>query len=137
MRPPTHPPSFTTGWRARNKTWFLPQTYDKSGCGLAFNDRSRFRPCLFNLEDDPRETANLAAAHPSVLDDLWGRLNRSYLTYFHSRTPPAMLGPCNQACAQKHWAAQGSAHKASGPICGVPGCAAANDGAHEEPVTNP
>lgn len=34
-----------------------------------------------------------------------------------------MLGPCNSKCAAQHWKALGGS--GSGPICGVPGCAAA------------
>lgn len=33
---------------------------------------------------------------------------------FHSRSPTAMIGHCDPACAAKKWR--------DGPVCGVPGC---------------
>ena len=63
---------------------------------------------------------NLAADHPALLADLWGRLNRSYMTWFHSRTPAALLGNCNATCANAYW--QKFNASMGGPVCGVPGC---------------
>lgn len=47
-------------------------------------------------------------------------LNNTILTTFHSRSPAALLGPCNEQCAKAKWASFGKG--GDGPICGVPGC---------------
>ena len=109
----------TLGWRYRNHTWRQPSWFDRSGCGLAFNDRSRFRPCLFDIAADPREMNDLSEVQPELLKQMWRELNASFLTYYHSRTPAAMLGRCNETCAQAHWKKLGSSQ---GPVCGVEGC---------------
>merc|ERR1712190_496094 len=106
------------GWRYRNHSWTVP---DMSGCGLQFLDRTNFRPCVFDVQRDPREMQDLSQARPELLNDLWGRLNRSFLTWYHSRTPESMLGDCNKSCAKSHWRGMGSP-KGDGPIRGVPGC---------------
>ena len=58
------------GWpcsaRGRQPKWF-----DRSGCGLAFNDRSRFRPCLFDIAADPREMNDLSEVQPELLKQMW------------------------------------------------------------------
>lgn len=105
------------GWRYRNHSWEVP---DMTTCGLNFLDRSVFQPCLFNIQDDPEERTNMAAEKPELLQDLWGRLNRSFLTYYHSKTPANMLGHCDKTCANKHWKKLGG--QGGGPVCGVPGC---------------
>ena len=111
----------TVGWRLRNHTWLLPETYDASGCGLNFLDRTNFKPCLFNVLDDPREMTDLSQQQPELLTRMWRELNASFLTWFPAqRSPAALLGPCNETCAKAHWKKRGSGTGA-GPICGVPG----------------
>eukprot|EP01063_Lacrimia_lanifica_P025760 TRINITY_DN3371_c0_g1_i2.p1 TRINITY_DN3371_c0_g1~~TRINITY_DN3371_c0_g1_i2.p1 ORF type:complete len:532 (+),score=153.21 TRINITY_DN3371_c0_g1_i2:95-1690(+) len=109
------------GWRKADGEWIEGPGLDTAGCGLAFQNRTRFAPCLFDLHADPREKHDLSAARPDLVADLWGRLNATRLTRFAARSPAALLGPCNEACARKHWrrAYQG---EFEGPICGVPGC---------------
>eukprot|EP01065_Artemidia_motanka_P032219 TRINITY_DN39251_c0_g1_i1.p1 TRINITY_DN39251_c0_g1~~TRINITY_DN39251_c0_g1_i1.p1 ORF type:complete len:629 (+),score=222.81 TRINITY_DN39251_c0_g1_i1:76-1962(+) len=114
--------NFTLGWKYPNGTWVLPSAFDSTGCGLSFLDRTSFVPCLFDVEADPRETNNLAAREPALTALLWKKLNTSYLTWYHSRTPAEMLGVCDADCAVKHWKGLGD-RKGSGPICGVPTCA--------------
>ena len=60
----------TLGWRYRNHTWRQPAWFDKSGCGLAFYERARFQPCLFDVQADPRETVDLSAAQPALREGL-------------------------------------------------------------------
>jgi hypothetical protein len=83
------------------------------------------QPCLFDLSSDPREQHDLSAIKPALLSQLWAALNTSLYGYFHSRTPAALLGPCNMACARSHWAALSGGANKGGPGCGVPGCSAA------------
>eukprot|EP00040_Diaphanoeca_grandis_P018827 m.99054 g.99054 ORF g.99054 m.99054 type:complete len:628 (+) comp27128_c0_seq1:456-2339(+) len=113
--------NYTLGWRLRNHTWYEPNVYDASGCGLSFLDRTSFQPCLFDISTDAREMNDLAASQPELMMQLWGKLNRSYLTWYHSRTPTSMLGNCNPKCAQQHWRSLGS-KAGDGPVCGVQGC---------------
>jgi arylsulfatase A-like enzyme len=110
----------TTGWRYRNHSWFEPHVFDPSGCGMNFLDRSSFRPCLFNIRSDPREMSDLSKQHPELMQELWGRLNQSFLTWYHSRTPARMLGNCNKRCASKHWKSLGGSGQ--GPQCGLEAC---------------
>jgi len=113
--------NYTLGWRYRNHTWETPDY--STGCGLDFKDRTKYKPCLFNIQEDPQERNDLSQQQPELLGDLWGRLNQSFLTWYHSRTPTAMLGPCNQKCSDAHWKKLGVHGKgALGPTCGVPGC---------------
>lgn len=111
----------TTGWRYRNHTWFEPSAFDKSGCGMNFLDRSVFKPCVFDIAEDPREMNDISTERTELLLDLWGRLNQSFLTWYHSRTPDSMLGHCDNSCAMTYWKSLGS-DKGDGPTCGVPGC---------------
>jgi hypothetical protein len=78
-----------------------------------------FSPCLFDLDADPRETTDLSARLPAVRDRIWRALNATRLTYYHARSPAAMLGSCNESCATRHWGRLGGYW---GPICGVEGC---------------
>ena len=80
---------------------------------------TQFVPCLFDLDADPRETTDLSASLPAVRERLWSALNATRLTYYHARSPAAMLGTCNESCATKHWGTFGGHW---GPICGVAGC---------------
>merc|ERR1712100_685401 len=106
----------TMGWRYRNHSWETP---DMNSCGVQFLDRSRLKPCLFNIQADPQERNDLSAQHPELMNDLWTRLNTSFLTWYEARSPNSMLGPCNKKCASAHWK---SLVSNDGPICGVPGC---------------
>ena len=104
----------------------------------------RGRPCLYDLRADPGEHRDLGAARPDVVAALWTALNASLLTLRDcqgwsyegvrnagipgpaqpgggtSCSPAALLGPCDQACAQNVWL-KGYGNR-DGPICNVPGC---------------
>ena len=99
------------------------------------------RPCLFNIRADPSEKHDLgnAAPHPTgsaarpaaaanLVAELWRALNLTVLTSrdcsvtgLGGCSPAAMLGPCNERCAEAHWLAKYG--DPIGPVCGVPGCA--------------
>ena len=102
-------------------------------------------PCLFDLRADPAERHDVSAANADVVQRLWAALNATILTQRDcqgwsykgvkapgagipgpaqpgggtSCSPPALLGSCDTACAQKKWNAYGNK---GGPVCGVPGC---------------
>eukprot|EP01063_Lacrimia_lanifica_P025759 TRINITY_DN3371_c0_g1_i1.p2 TRINITY_DN3371_c0_g1~~TRINITY_DN3371_c0_g1_i1.p2 ORF type:complete len:533 (+),score=206.33 TRINITY_DN3371_c0_g1_i1:66-1664(+) len=111
-----------SGWRQADGSWVDGPKIDGAvGCGVAFQHRSHFRPCLFDLSTDEREEHDLSAARPELLQALWKQLNTTQLTRFTSRSPAALLGACNETCAEEYWTA---AYRGSfpGPYCGVPGC---------------
>ena len=104
--------SVNSGWKDKLGVWHPPPS---SGCGLAYKDRTTpFRPCLFNLREDPREENDLSAKEPEVLARLWKQLNET--VRYTSRSPSKLLGKCKPECARRKWGMAG------GPICGVPGC---------------
>lgn len=116
------------GWKYPNGTIDKPGLGEQR-CGLVNNTNcpgvncswasTIFVPCLFDLDADPRETTDLSATLPAVRDRLWSALNATRLTYYHARSPAALLGTCNESCATKHWGSFGGYW---GPICGVVGC---------------
>eukprot|EP00948_MAST-09A_sp_MAST-9A-sp1_P003988 g3988.t1 len=75
--------SVNNGWKTPNGTWIQP----KSTCGTNYFNRTNFQPCLFDLEDDPREMKDLSTAMPDLVEELWKELNTTWLTSFVSRTP--------------------------------------------------
>lgn len=96
------------------------------------------RPCLFQVDTDPRETIDMAAAgsNPNsqileTVNRLWAILNNTVLTAFCRNlttggcmsSPKNLLGPCNTECASDYWKTI-SGVAGAGPICGVPGCQA-------------
>ena len=105
------------GWRNPNGAWETAADRDW-GCS-AYMDRTRFRPCLFDLETDEREQNDLAAEMPELVESLWKQLNSTLLTKYTSRSPPELLGPCNEECAFKVFDTN---KRGQHPICGVPGC---------------
>ena len=72
---------------------------------------------------DPRERNDLSEAQPGLMEKMWAELNTSWYGYFHSRSPAAMLGPCNEPCARQYWIELSGGANLGGPTCGVPGCA--------------
>ena len=79
-----------------------------------------------------RDDLGADPANAELLHSMWKILNETVLTAFCKNvtggsgggsgcnsSPAALLGPCNQGCAQRHWAALNGG---DGPICGVPGC---------------
>ena len=64
---------------------------------------------------------DLSSANQPTVAALWATLNASLITSFASRSPAALLGPCNASCASAYWTSLGST-SSHGPICGVPGC---------------
>jgi len=113
---------FEAGWRYPNYTWVQPSTRT---CGEIFgsweNTQGRFKPCLFDLEADPREEHDLSTSMPELRDEMYKTLNDTWRTYFYARSPPELIGSCNAGCANTRWKSMGgiSGH---GPTCGVPGC---------------
>jgi len=103
------------GWRQPDGTWVSTDTSNHRSC-RTFHRRHGFRPCLFDLDADPREEHDLAHEQPELLAQLWTELNITALTKFDSRSPKALLGVCNKECTKEHF---GTKH---GPTCGVPGC---------------
>ena len=116
------------GWKYPNGSIDTPGPGEQR-CGLVNNTdcpgvncswaSTVFVPCLFDLDEDPRETTDLSAKLPDVRDQLWRALNATRLTYYHARSPAALLGTCNESCATKHWGSFGGYW---GPVCGVTGC---------------
>jgi hypothetical protein len=88
------------------------------GCSV-YQDRRFFRPCLFDLETDEREENDLAGELPQLVESLWKQLNITLMTKFVSRTPPELLGPCNEQCAFELFETNKAGQH---PVCGVPGC---------------
>ena len=119
--------TYENRWQDKTGTWFAPPGW-KQACGyqVYFNkDKDQhlpMTPCVFDLSVDANETTNLAVSQPELLRELWLELNISWLGYYHSRTPAALLGTCNQECADKKWSAMAGGQPVAGPICGVPGC---------------
>ena len=105
------------GWRNPNGSW-EPAADRDWGCS-AYMDRTQFRPCLFDLETDEREQTDLAAEMPELVESLWKQLNATLLTRYTSRSPPELLGPCNEECAFRLFDTNKPGQH---PICGVPGC---------------
>mmetsp|Transcript_145387 Transcript_145387/g.205811 ORF Transcript_145387/g.205811 Transcript_145387/m.205811 type:complete len:527 (+) Transcript_145387:100-1680(+) len=112
--------SFENLWQDQNGKWFSPPGWNQT-CGFPVYDvpGARFKPCLFDLSVDLNETTDIGPHHPVDLYEMWVELNRTWLTYFHARSPPELLGPCNKDCAMGRWNALGGT---PGPQCGVPGC---------------
>ena len=65
------------GWRDRDQVWHQPDAFDNSGCGLTFlrNASTVYKPCLFDISADPRETTDLSAAQPELVKQMWAELN--------------------------------------------------------------
>jgi len=61
-------------------------------------------PCLFDLLQDPGETANLVAQYPETVKTLQQQL-KSYTVYTHSRMSPTELGPyiCSDFADVENW----------------------------------
>lgn len=89
-------------------------------------------PCLFDVEADMSEFHDISSsAPPGLKAHLLRTLQLQNLElYMHradgrkndlpSRSPAALLGPCDVNCSQAYWAKWGIG--SAGPICGVPGC---------------
>lgn len=118
---------YMMGWRLRNQTWLLPSKRDESGCGMVFIRNESFKPCLFNIAEDDEETTDLSQSKPDLVQSMWQELNVSYLSWYHSRSPSSLIGPCNATCAAAHWRAISPASRGGGPICSVPGCTGDNN----------
>ena len=128
--------TINNGWKSPNGTWV--GNVEEESCN-AYHQRSHFRPCVFDVVQDPREERDLAAARPELRRSMWALLNRTQLTAFHAKCPARLLGPCDAACAAAHWQKLGAvveaplvetegvgeeAGQSPGPICDVPGCGA-------------
>jgi hypothetical protein len=126
---------YENGWEYPNGTWVQPtdmQAGGAHGCGLCTSSHGCGArpagwkgPCLFDLDADPREEHDLGDAMPEVLASMWKELNDTWLGMYNGRSPASLLGPCNPACAKKHWSKLGSKFPDHAPICGIPGCAPA------------
>ena len=121
---------FEQDWQHENGSWFVPAGYT-STCGTVVPSHTPSwdprnapaKPCLFDIMADKNETVDLSAdpAHADTLSSMWKLLNDSWLTYYHARSPAAMMGPCVPACAQRKWKHENPKNR-GGPVCGVPGC---------------
>lgn len=110
--------SLHNGWRLPNGTWTTSDDTEY-GCN-AYKNRTKFRPCLFNVTGDISERQNLADQMEDQLQKMWADLNNTFLGAYHSRTPEDMLGACNTKCSKEYFKNLGGTGQ--GPICGVPGC---------------
>uniref|UniRef100_A0A7S4SNS5 Sulfatase N-terminal domain-containing protein n=1 Tax=Alexandrium monilatum TaxID=311494 RepID=A0A7S4SNS5_9DINO len=102
------------GWKLPNGTWV--DAPDGLWPCNAYQRRSHFVPCLFDVDADPREEHNLAAEMPELVSAMWAELNRTSLTAYSARSPERLLGICHPLCALGKWGGT------PGPVCGVPGC---------------
>mmetsp|Transcript_28160 Transcript_28160/g.73812 ORF Transcript_28160/g.73812 Transcript_28160/m.73812 type:complete len:554 (-) Transcript_28160:174-1835(-) len=111
---------FENLWQDQRGKWFSPPGWNQT-CGFPVYGiaGAQFKPCLFDLSVDLNETTDVGARHPLLLHEMWTLLNRTWLTYFHARSPPELLGLCNKDCAAGYWNALGGT---PGPQCGIPGC---------------
>merc|ERR1712137_1431594 len=79
---------FEDGWRYPNYTWVTPPS---RSCGQVDgtweNTQGRFKPCLFDLEADPREQHDLSQDMPELLSALYKKLNDTWRTYYYARSP--------------------------------------------------
>ena len=128
---------YENGWEYPNGTWSQPAAGNT--CGAVYGTQGNwsktvFQPCLFDLVADPREEHDLSRAganYTALLQSMWAELNATWLGYYHARSPAALMGPCDEDCANAHWKKRDSKWiKNHGPVCGVPGC---GDGAPTPP----
>eukprot|EP00041_Stephanoeca_diplocostata_P005028 m.54816 g.54816 ORF g.54816 m.54816 type:complete len:557 (+) comp15529_c0_seq2:411-2081(+) len=119
-------------WQDPTGKWFVPDGWVQT-CGFPVYNiygqtTGQFKPCLFDLTADRNETTDLSDVGHETMVRLWTLLNTTWLEYFHSRSPDALLGPCNMECAEKYWFNNTNSdnYGTQGPYCGVPGCPAAN-----------
>jgi hypothetical protein len=111
-----------TGWRNADGSWVDGGPLDDAHqCGVAFRQRSHFRPCLFDLANDEREENDLSLKMPELVNEIWTELNHTALTAFLSRSPASLKGKCDEDCATNHWKSI-YGRSSPGPICGVPHC---------------
>ena len=116
---------FEQNWQHKNGTWFVSPHYS-SKCGTIApwpaNDKTAL-PCLFDIFADSNETHDLSEdpAHASIFQHMWTTLNHSWLTYYHARSPSAMMGVCDAKCSTAKWR-KVNPKNGGGPVCGVPGC---------------
>ena len=71
-----------------------------------------------------QQAQRLIAEMPELMNLMYKQLNDTWRTVYSSRTPAALLGDCNQKCANQKWLGMGGSMdkgKPPGPICGVPG----------------
>lgn len=110
-------------WTRANGTRWAPPDWRQT-CGQVADPwgSKPFKPCLFDLEADLNETTDLSPQKPGLARFMWQELNRSLLRGYTARSPPKLLGPCDQACATIRWKTIGGLNASKGPICGVPGC---------------
>lgn len=107
------------GWRNANGSWTTKGLeIDGPGCGLAFEHRHNLQPCIFDLNADEREEHDLSGSKKRLLESLWLQLNTTQLTKYSSRSPAALLGVCDEECADAHWKDE-YGKSIPGPICGV------------------
>jgi len=109
------------GWVYPNHSWVQPTT---RSCGEVDDTwektQGRFKPCLYDLEADPREESDLSKEMPDLMNAMYKRLNDTWRTCYYARSPEELLGHCDAKCANKHWTSLGVSRH--GPVCGVPGC---------------
>jgi len=110
-----HATSVNNGWKAKNGTWETSSDLEFP-CNQ-YENRTNFKPCLFDLEADPSERINLSEQLPTVVHEMWKLLNDTYLTYYGvGRSPASLIGDCQPTCTKKKW------NNLPGPECAVPGC---------------
>jgi arylsulfatase A-like enzyme len=135
-------------WRTPNKTEShdcMAQNHAPGGAAHVLPvPKAGGHACLYDLRADPGEHVDVSQANKDVVAELTNQLNLIILTQrdcngwtyksadssydipgplqpdgTRSCSPSALLGYCDQGCANALWASYG---KADGPICGVPNC---------------
>lgn len=73
--------------------WIEGVPVDEIKPGIRKASASQFHPQLYNLHDDPAETRDVSAAHPEVVAQLRGLLNRYRDGGYSRQLPPADVRP--------------------------------------------
>lgn len=122
-------------WIDQNYKWWKPDGWQQT-CGFPIvgvgTTHKELVPCLIDLESDDREMNDLAPTQPELMNRMWAELNYTWLSAYRARSPPELLGYCDETCAYSHWSSFLRASR--GPACDVPECSPAGDGVPAGPM---